>query len=176
MDALRRLSERWRAGIRLLHASAGVSDEAEATPYIIREKAWSKEALEDAAPWPALRLEPLGDLKPEEQRILSGMTALGKDHEMSLVCLAVRLSRIADLLDRMVTKPAKRSTGGRHKGDGEIDDGEALTAMAAVSSESFGARATTIVDVPGYVIRGISRDADITRLRRKFGKLVSNPI
>ena len=93
------LAKRWQDGVRLLHSGKPAGQ------FITQEVAWTTGALEDAEPWPALhaRLEPLGELHPEEQRILMGMSTQGADHATSLICLAVRLHRIAAWLDSMAT-------------------------------------------------------------------------
>ena len=108
--------------------------------------------------------------------ILKGMVSQSDEHAMSLRCLAVRLSRIGVALDRMATVPAKRGRGGRHKGDGEIDDKETLAEMAALPAMSANARATKVVDNPGSTIKGNSREGTIYRLGRKYREFVSKPI
>jgi hypothetical protein len=112
-EKVRPLAKRWQDGVRLLHASAQAENLTDAYQFIAQEVEWTAGALEDAEPWPALhaRLEPLGELKLEEQRILIGMRAQDAEHAMSLICLAVRLHRIAAWLDSMATVPVGKKTG-----------------------------------------------------------------
>ena len=202
--AVTRLREVWDVGVKLLHASAAAADQAASEPrisldmaasstagtfsddakgqhHIAREIKWTAEAIEAAKPWPALRLEPLGGMEPEEQRILKDMHALNDRHAISLQCLAVRLHRISRVLNALAAVPAKRSKGGRKPGSGEFtDDDRWLTAMAALSGDiTANGRATVIVERERaeatktgrpMAIKGASDESTIRRLGDKYRK------
>jgi len=177
-----RLGKRYEAGIRLFYEwkKAEIAQEnAKSERYMEEAEEWKDRAIEDAEPWPGLQalLEPLGRLKPEEQALTRNwIRHAHEDRQMALICFAVQLHRIQEILESLASTPAKKRHGGRHKGDGEIDDTVPLDEMKKLwdaGNRSLNGIATLIVQELGTDILGNSDSAKIRRLSRKFKKLYS---